>query len=1180
MPHLPYGLVNAPVYALGSPGQFLVDTTGGIPPQPNWRQVQRGVTAAYLLQRQAGAVADLITQVQAAQADSEMNALLGISSEMSLLEEGGGAMAMMSYSADDLWLELTAKTNTTGLFVIHPPELETTNCVYDLFLTTNLNALVPGLNGTNWQWVLRTAAGETNLVVTNLAADECYFRLGKTNDVDGDGLSDAFEMLVSHSNPTNPFTAGLPDLWEWLYFGNCHQSATNDYDGDGFSNGLEYTNATDPNSLRFSISVANRYFNSSSVTLPLNILGGVPASVAVLVNSTNFIGAAWQPYTSTNLVVTLSGGDGDYTVRVGLRGRQEYSQQTWQAVALTRDTVPPVITVTNPAGATASQPIIQLQGYVSETLAGLTYDLTNAACWVTNQSAFIVGAHPDTNIWKFTTNYFQGYDLALTNGANLLMLRATDLAGNTSTTNLTVTLDYSGDTNAPFITVNWPPHNTSVAGSNFTLSGQLDDATAVLRVSSGAGTNVAVVKRNGKFAVADLPLPGATNTFSLTATDVAGNHRTASLTVLKSTVSVTVTPLSGVQLSQPSLTLTGTVSDSGKKVRANGIDATVNLDGTWEAVNVPVRATAGGGEFLIAIYPSGSDPNTAPPEATQTLYITLPPLVRATGYTENYGLYASGSLGWTEIRTRNRTWKLNAGGSSHQYYEITGGGSCHTYVTWPTNWPGGETAYGSYTCLGDAYAEATVSAWQHCDLLNLFTEGGFTDDGTLSWFTIWYALSRTADTRIELVASESTRPDAQQLIRLTARAAAYSNRLDNLVPQPLTSGNGSFDGFGQIALPAASIQILGQTLTATATNANVGEMYVTLPAGANRELPVSVSGGTNYSFDVQAEGVTLRIFSGTNDVTDQTNTVIVGQQINLHCALSLTNVALTNFQWTVPGYAISNYVADSSSGIVYSNFPTVLSNVVFYWVDGANNRVIECSAMVGGQKIVANMTFNVLRPTASLTVITTTNQPAVNVVPAESFEREAPPYYFTFGTTTNAIDGKLTNSFGIRFYGQVTTLTNGAGTIAFVQVVTSALRAYTASDGTKWKHASHGTNYVDGFLSAFRFGSTDISASETRTAYTEDTPGNGLNCDEKARSVNDQFKTYIVYQPTNGIWVTLRSVNWYWNGAATNTASANCSWIRVSGSASANPTSSDDTELPIWSGNIPDLVYGPPEPDL
>jgi hypothetical protein len=37
-----------------------------------------------------------------------------------------------------------------------------------------------------------------------LVGSECYFVLGVTNDTDGGGWSDAFERLVSHTDPDNP----------------------------------------------------------------------------------------------------------------------------------------------------------------------------------------------------------------------------------------------------------------------------------------------------------------------------------------------------------------------------------------------------------------------------------------------------------------------------------------------------------------------------------------------------------------------------------------------------------------------------------------------------------------------------------------------------------------------------------------------------------------------------------------------------------------------------------------------------------------------------------------------------------------------------------------------------------------------------------------------------------------
>ena len=61
------------------------------------------------------------------------------------------------------------------------------------------------------------------------------------------------------------------------------------------------------------------------------------------------------------------------------------------------------------------------------------------------------------------------------------------------------------------------------------------------------------------------------------------------------------------------------------------------------------------------------------------------------------------------------------------------------------------------------------------------------------------------------------------------------------------------------------------------------------------------------------------------------------------------------------------YVADAQSGVLYTNIYTNLQSVVFYWADGASNRVVQCSAKVNGQTVTAKTTFNVLRPTAKIT---------------------------------------------------------------------------------------------------------------------------------------------------------------------------------------------------------------------
>ena len=152
---------------------------------------------------------------------------------------------MVLPTTNDLWLEITGTTNTgtsiTAYITIHPP-WNITNGVWDIFATTNLAP-------TAWQWVFRSAPGQTNAVITGLAYPNEFFNAASTNDTDGDGLSDAFEKWVSHTNPNLYSTdgTGMSDGWEWQNFGHIGVDPNADPDGDGLSNYQEFMGGTNPN---------------------------------------------------------------------------------------------------------------------------------------------------------------------------------------------------------------------------------------------------------------------------------------------------------------------------------------------------------------------------------------------------------------------------------------------------------------------------------------------------------------------------------------------------------------------------------------------------------------------------------------------------------------------------------------------------------------------------------------------------------------------------------------------------------------------------------------------------------------------------------------------------------------------------------------------------------------------
>jgi hypothetical protein len=308
--------------------------------------------------------------------------------------------------------------------------------------------------------------GQTNFNIVNLPPDAGFFITATTNGTDANGLSDAYRHLVGGTNTlANDFNANsIPDAWEISFFGGLLPSGT-DYDNDSVTIAEEFPRGIDPNKIQFTLSASNQYLKSTPVGLQLSILGGVPASMALLVDSTNFDAAEWSPY-NPNLTVSPATHEGWHTAWVGLRGRLAASLQTWQRARFKLDYTPPVLTFTNAAGFSGSRPLIQIKGYTEETLASLVFDLTNAESVVKHGTGLVVSQFFDTNTFDLTTNWFECLDLRLAQGSNFIRLSATDLAGNLWVTNIVSIFNTNGDSTAPAISLIWPQDQTTCSHSN------------------------------------------------------------------------------------------------------------------------------------------------------------------------------------------------------------------------------------------------------------------------------------------------------------------------------------------------------------------------------------------------------------------------------------------------------------------------------------------------------------------------------------------------------------------------------------------------------------------------------------------------------------------------------------------------------------------------------------------
>jgi len=450
------------------------------------------------------------------------------------------------------------------------------------WFTTQTNQAIEGISVVDLGYHYPAVDGNGDPISTEVAGIPDYI-----SDANGNGLGDAWE--TNNLGSFNYFASDLDPLGNSLLY--------------DFTNNIDLSAA-----VQFAIEVTNTDVNTNLVPVQLNISSGVPGYISIvdntnftfsIVDGTNFTleGTTWNPYIASNLVVSLSPTEGGHQIWIGLRGLPPVATPTWKEMTVTLDTTPPAIIVTNPvAGSTVSQPMIQVQGLVSEALSSLAFDVSNATGIFTNQIGYASGLFYDMNLLAFTTNSFQCYDVVLTNGLNTITLHATDLAGNTCMTNVSVTLDYSGDTTPPVIQLLWPTAGTPVDGGNFALLAQADDPTATVTVSIvdiNGNTNVvsSMLARNGQVQVNNIPLSSGANMVTVTTTDAAGNSSVTNFSVTGNDLGLAMNPLTDDQLNQSSVTVTGSIGEGNYSITVNGVAATISGDPVWEATNVPVSPT-------------------------------------------------------------------------------------------------------------------------------------------------------------------------------------------------------------------------------------------------------------------------------------------------------------------------------------------------------------------------------------------------------------------------------------------------------------------------------------------------------------------------------------------------------------------------------------------------------------
>jgi hypothetical protein len=795
-----------------------------------------------------------------------------------------------------------------------------------------------------------TQTNQTKEGATRL--DLGYHHVAVTNglpvDTDNDGLPDYQDEDADGD--------GLPDAWEFEHFGNLSEDWDGDYDGDGTTNSDEYLDGTDPNTFSLMTQYETLQTTNRTVTGACLVFAGVPASMTVLVNDTNVATATWAPFAS-NFTATLPNTDGVHTVVLAVRGMSPNIPAVLDATDITLDRVPPVLCLTNPASTTVSKPYLQLQGWANEPLANLAYDLTNAVVTLTNEPAYVVDQYFDTNQFDFTTNYFQAYDLELTNGANAITLRVSDLAGNVTTTNFTVTLSYASATNSPVLALIWPTNGTALSGDTFFLRGHINDETARLWAENviGGVTNEfpGLVERDGMFWVESLPLATGTNWFNVKALDAAGNLSSTNLAVVQSSVSLAITSTpEGDALYTPFGTVSGavTATNPAYNVTVNGVAAAVDAYGNWTAENVPVlgRGTA---TFTAVAAGAGGAPVSGVAAAEEKPARVEIHEYDADKYSEDHW-----SGGYFErrvsVKIHTNSPVLGPLGAVADWYTNSTSWSKYYYLWTTTN------AITEWSLPGDSGSSPSI--YDPDGSIRCLPEQDVLYPAFQGWFpyyiTHYYARSVSnywsypdgdsatagvkAQTMMKLHTGGKSGSERKHLIHIEAWAEQYGRPPGGIGPSgfpwwdtPVTN------------IPPTKIFVLDEPLIPRSSGSK-GDLYRVLPDNESPALGLQVPGVKHYGAWATAT---------RHELLHET----------LHPALADTDLARTNLGvgeyvecWLDPGNLPGDAVWTASSG---GWWETNVGNCVWY-IAPSNAATVTVTAKVAG-KAELSITFNVKEPT-------------------------------------------------------------------------------------------------------------------------------------------------------------------------------------------------------------------------
>jgi hypothetical protein len=277
-------------------------------------------------------------------------------------------------------------------------------------------------------------------------------------------------------------------------------------------------------------------WNNTPVTVFFQCTGGAPPVSCPLSQSVSTDGA--------NQIITATATDALGTA-------------VSASATVNLDQAPPQVSITSPTdGTITTSTSVSVNGASSDDLSGLATVTCNGTPATVSGGTF-------------------NCSFQITQGSLSIAVLATDVAGNTATSNVGVSLQ------GPKLTITTPAALSLFASNSITVTGTVDDPNAVVTVNG-----VAASSAGGIFTASGVVLREGNNPITATGTNAGGAASTASVNVILDTTPPTVridSPSDQAVLTTPQIYVTGLVNDvvSGTvnagqvKVTINGVQATV-----------------------------------------------------------------------------------------------------------------------------------------------------------------------------------------------------------------------------------------------------------------------------------------------------------------------------------------------------------------------------------------------------------------------------------------------------------------------------------------------------------------------------------------------------------------------------------------------------------------------------